>query len=690
VSVIKLLNFMEKQEAKIRIEKLKKTISRHRYLYHVLDKQEISDEALDSLKHELAELEKQFPEFVTSDSPTQRVGGEPLKKFSKVKHTVRQWSFGDAFSEDEIREFDARVKRMLDKSLGHSVSKLENVEYTCELKIDGFKIILTYENGILKTAATRGDGSIGEDVTSNVKTIESIPLNLESDANIVAEGEIWMGKKEFENLNAERKKKGEQLFANPRNVAAGSIRQLDSKIASSRKLNSFIYDLTLVRRPSVRRATSDKAPSTQYEELELLKKLGFKVNQHFKLCKNIDEVISFWKEWAKKRDKMEYWIDGVVVKLNNIEWQEKLGYTGKAPRFAIAFKFPAEQATTVIEDIDIQVGRTGVLTPVAHLRPVLIAGSVVSRATLHNEDEIKRLGIKIGDTVIIQKAGDIIPEIIKVVKEMRDGKEKTFKMPKKCPICNADVFKEKESPLVKCLNKKCAVRHRRALHYFVSKKAFDIDGTGPKIIDALLDSGLINDSADIFELKEGDLIPLERFAEKSAKNLIKAINERREIGLDRFVISLGIPNVGESTARDLAETFGSIEKLRSVGVEDLQAVEDIGEIVAKSVYDWFRDEQNKKLLEKLLKRIKVKKTGKSTTLGKLKGLKFVLTGSLSTMSREEAKEKIRALGGEVSESVSGKTDFVVYGNDPGSKYDKAKKLGVKTLNEKEFLDIIKI
>ncbi len=668
---------MDARLAKKRIEKLRKVINHHRYLYHVLDRQEISDAALDSLKRELSELESEFPQFITPDSPTQRVGGAPLKKFAKVRHKVRQWSFNDVFDESEIREFDARVKRMLAKSAPEANSL--GVEYVCELKIDGFKIVLSYEKGLLRTAATRGDGLVGEDVTRNVKTIESVPLRMEKEIDAVVEGEIWMGKEEFEKLNAERKKAGEPLYANPRNVAAGSIRQLDPKIAASRKLNSFIYDLS---------RSSEELPATQYAELRLLKELGFKVNPHFKLCADIGEVIGFWREWMAKRDKMEYWIDGVAVKVNRRDWQEKLGYTGKAPRFAIAFKFPAEQATTVVEDIRVQVGRTGVLTPVAHLKPVSVAGSVVSRATLHNEEEIKKLDVRIGDTVIIQKAGDIIPEVLEVIKDLRSGNEKKFRMPRECPVCGGELKREEGSPLLKCANKFCSVRRRRALHYFASKKAFDIEGLGPKVVDALLDAGLIEDAADIFDLKEGDLSPLERFAEKSAENLVRAIKERRKVSLPRLIIALGIPNVGEKTAFDLAEKFGSMENLAKADLGDLEEVRDIGEITAKSVHDWFRDGYNKKFLKKLLRRVSVEIVGRATS-DKLKGKKFVLTGSLKTIGRSEAKEKIISLGGEVSESVSKNTAFVVAGENPGSKLEKAKRLGVKVLDEKEFLDIIK-
>ena len=587
---------------KIRLKKLRETINHHRYLYNVLDKQEISDAALDSLKHELAELEKQYPKYASPDSPTQRIGGKPLDKFAKVVHKARQWSFADAFTEKEIRDFDGRVKRMLTKAALSTSNVDSAAEYVCELKIDGFKIVLTYEEGILKTAATRGDGVTGEDVTQNIKTIESIPLKLERPINIVVEGEIWMSKKEFERLNKEQEKKNLPPFANPRNAAAGSIRQLDPSVAASRKLDSYIYDIAMIEKQekkpfsdespvvserekmvsspvfvlkerggnvsfslsgdegeSSKTASSSLFPKTQVKELELLKDLGFKVNKNYKLCQNIEEIISYWKKWQKKKDKEDYWIDGVAVKLNRRDWQERLGYTGKSPRFAIAFKFPAEQATTVVEDIVTQVGRTGALTPVAHLTPVLVAGSVVSRATLHNDSEIKRLGLKIGDTVIIQKAGDVIPEVVRVLKEMRTGKEKEFKMPETCPVCGGTLTQEKDSPIIRCANKNCSVKHRRALHYFASKKAMNIEGLGPKIIDALLDNGLIRDTADIYDLKEGDLESLERFGEKSAKNIVNSVNNKKETTLPRFLTALGIFHVGEETAELLAKEVKSVK-----------------------------------------------------------------------------------------------------------------------------------
>lgn len=701
-------------DIKNRVEKLKKLINHHRYLYHVLDKQEISDAALDSLKHELYKLEREYPEYITPDSPTQRVGGKPLNKFNKITHTVRQWSFEDVFTEEEVRDFDGRVKKILAKEYP-STSDVEGVaEYVCELKIDGFKIILTYEKGILKTAATRGDGAVGEDVTQNVKTIESVPLRLEKGVDIVVEGEIWMGKSELERLNKEQEKKGLLPFANPRNAAAGSIRQLDPKIAASRKLNSFIYDIATIggvgrvgelhsslpdtEGESHRTQLSDSLfPKTQLEELKLLESLGFKVNKHYKLCKNIDEVINYWRFWRDKKDKEDYWIDGIVLKLNRRDWQERLGYTGKTPRFAVAFKFPAEQTTTTVEDIIVQVGRTGALTPVAVLKPVLVAGSTVTRATLHNASEIKRLDLKIGDTIIIQKAGDVIPEVVRVLKELRFGKEREFKMPARCPVCGDKLEHEKESPIIKCANKKCSMRRRRQLCYFASKKGFNIDGLGPKIIDALVDNGLVQDATDIFELKKGDLVPLERFAEKSAQNIIEAISKSESISLAKFITVLGIEHVGEETAVLLAKQFPSysneefIKRYMELKTGDLQKIDGVGPKVAQSIYNWFQDERNKKFLDRLLAKVKITipKQSHTSKNSKIAGKIFVLTGLLESMSRDKAKEEIRIRGGRAAESVSKNTDFLVAGSEPGSKYEKAKKLGIKILNEKEFMEILK-
>lgn len=650
---------MDKKEATERIAHLRKTIDHHRYQYHVLDAPEISEAALDSLKHELVSLEEQYPELITADSPSQRIGGKPLPEFTKVQHKIPQWSFNDAFTPEDILAFDTRVKRIIDAQ----------PSYTCEHKIDGLKVVLEYEKGILKTAATRGDGKIGEDVTHNVRTIESIPLKLNSPVDIIVEGEIWMAKSTLEKLNKERVKNREEPFANPRNVSAGSIRQLDPKIAASRKLQAYIYDI----------AQYSQTPDSQYEELELLKKLGFKVNPYFKHCKNIEEVIMYWKEWQKKMNKQDYQADGVVVKVDEKEYQEKLGYTGKAPRFGIAFKFAAEQVTTVVEDIVLQVGRTGVITPVAHLRPVSVAGSTVSRATLHNEDEIQRLDVRLGDTVVLQKAGDVIPDIVSVVKEMRTGKEKIFKFPEFVEGCGGDGRIERipGQAAYKCVILDSEELQKRKFYHFVSKKCFNIDGLGPKIIDALMDNGLITHFDDIFTLKKGDLLSLPRFAEKSVDNLLESIEKARKATMARLIAALSIPQVGEETAIDIAK---NIPDITTATFEQLQSIYGVGDVVAKSVVDWFKNKKNKDLYHRILKQISLIK---EQTSSKLSGQTFVLTGSLA-MPRDEAQAHIRALGGDVSSSVSSKTSYVVAGENAGSKLDKARQLGVPVLSENEF------
>lgn len=664
------------KDIKERARKLREAINHYRYAYHVLDKQEISDEARDSLMHDLSLLEKEYPELIVPDSPTQRIEGKPLEAFRKVKHKVPQWSFNDVFSIEELREFDLRVKRFL---------KGATPTYACELKIDGLKIVLEYEKGVLKQAATRGDGVVGEDVTQNIRTIESVPLRLTENIDVVVEGEVWMKKSTLSAINKERTKEGLEPFANPRNVAAGSIRQLDSKIAASRKLEMFVYDLVL---------SSEPIPGEQHKELALLQKLGFKVNPHFIHVDSIEGAVNHWEEWKEKAKKEDYQIDGIVVKVNERELQERLGYTGKAPRFAVAFKFPAEQVTTLVEDIQIQVGRTGVLTPVAHLKPVLVYGSVVSRATLHNEDEIKRLDVRIGDTVILQKAGDVIPDIVKVLPELRTGKEKHFKMPQKCPECDTPVERKQigkgeKSAAYYCVNSKCPAKDRRRLYHFASKHALDIDGLGPKVIDLLVEHNLVSTYDDFFTLEKGDLLPLPRLAEKSADNLIASLEKAKKVELPRLIIALSIPQVGEETAYDLAATFGTIQKIAGSSKEDLMALEGIGDIVAESLYKWFRDTHNKKLLERLLEQISVESVSKTNVAGALRGKTVVLTGSLSSLSRDEAKERVRKEGGDVSGSVSSKTDFVVAGEDPGSKFEEAKRLGVKILSEEEFLSMLK-
>jgi len=673
---------MTTKDIKTRIEKLRETINRHRYLYHVLDRQEISDAALDSLKRELAELEKQYPRYASPDSPTQRIGGKPLDKFAKIVHKARQWSFADAFTEEEIKEFDERVKRMLTKE-PPSTSDVEGgkTEYVCELKIDGFKIVLTYENGALITAATRGDGQVGENVTNNVRTIKSIPQKLKKKINIIVEGEVWMAKSTLKKLNQERKKDGEELFANPRNVAAGSLRQLDSSVTRGRKLDSFIYDIAKYRGLTY---------GTQEEELRILKLLGFQVNPHFRKFENIEEVIKFWKEWEKKKDKEDYLLDGIVVKVNSRRHQEILGYTGKSPRFGIAFKFRAEQVTTTVENITLQLGRTGVLTPVATLKPVLVAGSIVSRATLHNEDEIRRKDIRIGDVVVIQKAGDVIPEVVRVLTEMRSGKEKVFKFPNHFPLCGGDGRIERIPGQVayRCVAKNSFEQQRRKLGHFVSRRVFDIDGLGPKIINQLMDAKIVSNFDDVFTIKKGDLETLERFGEKSINNLLKAIEKARNVTLARFIASLSISQVGEETARDLARHFKTAEKFSEADMDELEQLDGVGPVVARSIIDWFTDKENKKLFERLLKQVHVAKEVITRRQGTLADKSFVLTGTLEKMSREEAKDKVHILGGLVRESVSKNTDYVVVGAEPGEKLEKARELGVKVLDEREFIKLL--
>ncbi len=660
------------KEARERYEKLKATINRYRYEYHVLDKEEISSQARDSLMRELAEIEKEYPEIVASDSPTQRIAGKPLPKFLKIRHKVPQWSFNDAFTPDDVRDFDARVKRMLKPKCGDV-----QPSYVCELKIDGLKIVYEYEKGILKTAATRGDGTIGEDVTQNIKTIESVPLSLQRPVDIIVEGEVWMSAKNLELLNKAQEKAGKQTFANPRNVAAGSIRQLDPSIAAERKLDVFIYDVA---------QTSEKIPDTQAKELEYLRELGFKVNPHHKLVPDIEGAIKYWDEWKKKGRHQDYWIDGVVIKVNEREYQEALGYTGKAPRYTIAFKFPAEQASTVLEDIAFQVGRTGVVTPVAHLKPVSVAGSTVSRATLHNEDEIKRLDVRIGDTVIIQKAGDVIPDIVQVVKDLRPKNSKPFAWPTHVAACGGSGKIERipGQAAWRCVDKSSPERLRRTLAYFVSKKALDFDGVGEKVVETLHDNGFVQTFDDFFTLKEGDFLELEGFAELSAKKAVEAIQKAaKHVPLARLLTGLSIPNVGEETAYDIAEHFGTVDKIRNATKDELTSVNGIGEVVANSIVEWFGNKENAKMLDRLLAHITVARPEKKS--GKLTGKTFVFTGGLESMSREEAGERVRALGGDVSGTVSKKTSYVVSGDSSGSKLDKARKFGVTVLTEVEFL-----
>ena len=687
---------MMKQEAKERVGKLRKEINRHRYLYHVLDRSEISDAALDSLKHELVRLEHEFPDLITPDSPTQRVGGKPLPGFKKVRHASPMLSLNDAFSAGELAEWETRIKKLA-PGVRH--------EYFVEIKVDGFAISLMYENGLLASASTRGDGVTGEDVTENIKTIESVPLRLYELADVVHEkevrviakkfpgvvrvltrmpktlevrGEVYMTKKVFAAVNREQEKKNLPLFANPRNIAAGSVRQLDPAATSRRGLDFLAYDLV-----------TDIGQKTHEEEHVIANLLGFKTMDLARRCRDGAEVVAFWKRVLRERERLPLLIDGIVVQVNDGELFLRLGVAGKAPRGAIAFKFPAEEATTMVENIIVQVGRTGVLTPVAVLSPVVVAGVTVSRATLHNMDEIERLGVRVGDTVVVRRAGDVIPDVVRVLIPLRKKGARKFAMPR--TFCGQSVVRKSGEVAHRIPHpEKCELVTREKFYHFVSKGGFDISGLGPKIIDRLMDEGLIADSADIFLLKESDVGGLTRFAEKSAENLIAAIRAKKEIDLGRFLYALGVLHVGEETALDLAGYFGTLEKLAGSSREELEAVPNIGGVVAQSIYEWFRNPENNQLLKKLHNAgVRTQSVLIKHDAQILRGVTFVLTGGLTTMTRDEAKKRIRAAGGDVSGSVSEKTDYVVAGSDPGSKEERAKKLGVKIIGEQEFLRLLK-
>ncbi len=732
------------KESQSKISRLRAQIDDLRYRYHVLNDPEVTDAMYDGLMDELRKIETAHPETVTPDSPTQRVAGKPAEKFEKVVHAVPQWSFNDAFEEQDVRDWEERILKILEKALGHRPTDLN---YVCELKIDGLHIILTYEKGLLKTAATRGDGRVGENVTQNIRTIQSVPLvilsgtkNPSHQSNVkgsfaptqddkravpevlIIEGEAWLSTKMLVKINEERKKNDEPLFANPRNAAAGTLRQLDPKIVAERKLSLTTYDISRITYHVSRNNESVNEIETQEQELRLLKELGFKTDSHWRVCNSVGEILKFYSEWQKKKNSQEFWIDGVVVKVNQRKYQEALGFTGKAPRWAIAFKFAAEQGTTKIKEVYWQIGRTGALTPVALMEPVKLAGTTVTHATLHNPDEIERLGIKIGDTVVVEKAGDIIPKVIRVLEKMRTGAEKLIKKPTKCPMCGGVVGKRgaardplsisplkggevssppllrggqggvTESVALYCLNPQCFAQELGRIIHFVSKKGYDIDHLGEKIVEQLVSEGLIKDAADLFTLTVDDLEPLERFAEKSAQNLVQAVGAAKEVSFSKFINALGITQVGEETAEDLAEYFGSLEKLISASEEDLFKINGVGEKVAKSIMEYFTDKNNQEFVRKLLKNgIKIKvQSPKSKVQKKLSGQTFVLTGTLSSMSRDEAKAKIKALGGEVSESVSKKTTAVIAGENPGGKLSKAEKLGIKLMSEKEFLRMIKV
>lgn len=661
---------------KERAEFLKEELERHNYLYYVKDEPEISDSEYDLLIRELAALETQYPELQTPDSPTQRVGGAPLAIFNSVKHRVALLSLDNAFSPEELRAFDQRVRKALETD--------EKPEYVAELKIDGLTVALTYENGLLTQAATRGDGVTGEEVTANVKTIKSIPLRIANRPNVSlgVRGEVYLKKKDFEALNRERERTGETPFANPRNIAAGSLRQLDPKVTAGRPLDAFFYDILYLEGAAV---------ATQWDGFKLLKEYKLKTNPHARLCRGIEEVIAFCEYWTEHREELPYEIDGIVVKINSLSDQERLGFTAKAPRSKIAYKFQAQQAETKVLDIIVNVGRTGAVTPTAVLEPVKVAGSTVSRATLHNEDNIRDKDIRIGDRVIIQKAGDVIPEVVRSLPEKRTGAEREFSMPLKCPECGAEVYREPGEAVARCIGAACPAQLREGIIHFVSREAMDIQGLGEAIIIQLIAAGLIHDVADLYKLEYEDLVKLERFGAKSATNLIEAIAESKSNNLSRLLFGLGIRHVGAGVARELASRYGDLDRLTEATYENLTAVASIGPKIAASIVKYFEEPRNRELVAKL-KSLGVntkESTAQNVAPQTLAGKTVVVTGTLKNYGRAEIEEAIRLHGGKAASSVSKNTDFVLVGKDPGSKFDKAKALGVKIINEDEFRELLK-
>jgi len=669
------------QEIKKRSEELFVLIKHHSGLYHEKDAPEISDEAYDSLVEELLGIENKYPELKNKHTPTEAVGGVVNKAFSKVTHRMRQWSFDNVFTDNELTKWQERLYRFLEKER----STEKNITYVTEHKIDGLKVILEYEKGVLFRASTRGDGVVGEDITHTASTIKDIPAKLNQEVDIIVTGEAWLSYKEFNRINKKRKAEGEQLFANTRNAAAGSLRQLNALVTKNRKLSFFAYDIDYFDDP----LTGVKAPVSQYDELIFLKELGLNTNPHNKLCKNLEEIFTYYRKWTLKKDSMPYGFDGIVIKVNDVKLQNLLGYTAKSPRFGVAYKFPAEQATTVVEDIALQVGRTGVITPVAHLRPVRIAGSTVSRATLHNEDQINKLDVRVGDTVILQKAGDVIPEILQVVLELRPKNTKSFRFPKKVSECGGDGSIERVlgTSAYRCVAKDSDKLHRERIYYFVSKVSLNIDGVGPRIIDLLLDYNLINTVADLFTLTSGDLIDLPSFQEKAAENVVSAIQKASNVPLHRLLIGLSIDHVGEETARLISDKKQTLKNIQKATVSELAEIYGVGDIVAESVVVWMKDSAHKALLEELQKHITIEAPKISST-SLLKGKSVVFTGTLLTLGRTEAKELAREHGAKVSNSVSLKTDYVVIGKEAGIKYKKAKELGVTILSENEFKSLL--
>lgn len=658
---------------KQRIDELIKIINKASEEYYTNDNPTITDQEYDDYYHELEKLEQQYPELIREDSPTKRVGGKIIDEFKKVSHEIPMMSLGDIFSEDEIFEFDQRIKKTI-----------PNPTYVCELKIDGLSVSLLYENGKLIRGATRGNGIIGEDITHNVETIKSIPLVINDKRKIEVRGEIYMPKKSFNKLNQERQEKGESLFANPRNAAAGSVRQLDSKIAAKRNLSTFIYHL-----PS----SDDFNIKYHHESLYFMKELGFIVNENIKIADNVNEVINYVKEWTEKRESLPYEIDGIVIKVDKIEDQKKLGYTSRTPKWAIAYKFPAVEVLTKIKNIEFCVGRTGKITPRADLDPVHLAGSIIKSVTLHNEDYIKEKDIMINDTIVLHKAGDVIPEVVKVLKERRTGIEIPFKMIKNCPICNSKLEKKETEANYFCPNPNCDARNIEGLIHFSSRETMNIEGFGESIVEDFYNEGYLKTICDYYTLynHKEDLKELEGFGEKSINNLLQNIEKSKKNSLEKLLFALGIRYIGKKTAKILAINYRNIDKLMSAKYEDLVKIQDIGEVIADSVYKFFKEEKNINTINELkLLGVNMEYKGNESIDDNFNNKTFVLTGTLSKLTRDEASIEIENRGGKVTSSVTKKTDYVIVGENPGSKYQKAKDLNINILNEEEFLNMLEV
>ncbi|MFJ8247681.1 NAD-dependent DNA ligase LigA [Peribacillus asahii] len=655
------------------VRELQALLNQYNYEYHVLDKPSVPDAEYDRLLRELIEYEEKFPELKTSDSPTQRVGGEVLSMFQKVEHTSPMLSLGNAFNEGDLRDFDRKVRQAVG----------DDFSYVCELKIDGLAVTLQYENGYFVKGATRGDGTIGEDITANLKTIKSIPLKLNEPLTIEVRGEAFMPKKSFEALNILKEENGEEPFANPRNAAAGSLRQLDPKIAAKRNLAIFLYAIADIGETGVQ---------SHSEGLDLLDQMGFKTNQERKRCETIEDVLAFIEGWTEKRPHLAYEIDGIVIKVDSLKQQEQLGYTAKSPRWAIAYKFPAEEVVTILRDIELSIGRTGVLTPTAILDPVRVAGTTVQRASLHNEDLIREKDIRIGDSVVVKKAGDIIPEVVNVLADRRTGDEVEFRMPTECPECDSELVRLEGEVALRCINPKCPAQIREGLIHFVSRTAMNIDGLGEKVISQLFKEQLIQDVADIYKLTYEQLIGLERMGEKSVNNLLQAIEASKDNSLEKLLFGLGIRHVGAKAAKTLAQQFETLYALRQVTVEELTAINEIGEKMADSIVTYFELDEVSALIDELetvgvnLTYKGAKPVAADEVDSIFAGKTVVLTGKLVQLTRNEAKEKLEALGAKVAGSVSKKTDLVIAGEDAGSKLEKAESLGITVWDEEKLIE----